>query len=226
LTLNPTLESMAQDAIPRTNDDRTFGVANMAPNASRYNGQIRYFSGYGDRQSESLTDAYKNGAGGQLNVCEYTEFGSGFHRNEEGENSAVIIIFGKPAAAPAPAAPVEAAAPVAPPPTNCPPGSKTATVDPPARCEGPTNAVTMNITKEGINANAAITNNSALPADCAYTATKTAGLIGPGSVNRSASVGPNSTESITDLLWPLPPGHLPRDGDVHGHIRRQADNDR
>ena len=50
----------------------------------------------------------------------------------------------------------------------------------------------------------AITNNSALPAERAYTATKTSGLIGPGTVNRSVSVGPNSTGNITDLTWPPP----------------------
>ena len=51
---------------------------------------------------------------------------------------------------------------------------------------------------------AGVTNNSTLPAECAYTAIKTAGLIGPGSVERSISVGPNSTQSISDLLWPPP----------------------
>jgi hypothetical protein len=87
---------------------------------------------------------------------------------------------------------------------DCPPGSKAATATPPAVCEAPTNAVSMNITQEGLNANVAITNNSALPAECAYTATKTSGLLGPGTVNRNISVGPNATGNITDLLWPAP----------------------
>ena len=85
---------------------------------------------------------------------------------------------------------------------DCPPGSKAATATPPAVCEAPTNAVSMNITQEGLNANVAITNNSALPAECAYTATKTGGLLGPASVSRNISVGPNSTGNITDMLWP------------------------
>jgi hypothetical protein len=60
----------------------------------------------------------------------------------------------------------------------------------------------MNITQEGLNANVAITNNSALPAECAYNATKTGGLLGPASVSRNLSVPANATGNITDLLWP------------------------
>ena len=87
-------------------------------------------------------------------------------------------------------------------PTQCPPGSAATEVPAGQQCEGPKNAVTMQVTQEGLNANVAITNNSALPADCAYTATKTGGLLGPASVSRNVSVGPNSTGNITDLLWP------------------------
>ena len=88
------------------------------------------------------------------------------------------------------------------PPKACPPGSAAESVPFGQQCQGPTNAVVMNITQEGLNANVAITNNSALPAECAYTATKTGGLLGPGSVSRNISVGPNSTGNITDMLWP------------------------
>ena len=68
-------------------------------------------------------------------------------------------------------------------------------------CEGPKNAVALNISQEGLNANVAITNNSALPAECAYTGTKVSGLLG-NNVSRNISVGPNSTGNITDLLGP------------------------
>ncbi len=88
------------------------------------------------------------------------------------------------------------------PPKTCPPGSAAPEVPFGQQCEGPKNAVTMQVTQEGLNANVAITNNSALPADCAYTATKTGGLLGPASVSRNVSVGPNSTGNITDMLWP------------------------
>lgn len=89
-------------------------------------------------------------------------------------------------------------------PTQCPPGSAAAEVPAGQQCQGPTNAVSMNITQEGLNANVAVTNNSALPAECAYTATKTGGLVGPGTVTRNVSVPANGTGNITDMLWPPP----------------------
>jgi hypothetical protein len=88
------------------------------------------------------------------------------------------------------------------PPKECPPGSAAPEVPFGQECAGPANAVSMNVTQEGLNANVAITNNSPLPAECTYTATKTGGLLGPASVNRNVSVGPNSTGNITDMLWP------------------------
>ncbi|MGP4056552.1 hypothetical protein ACTWP6_17300 [Mycobacterium sp. 4D054] len=87
---------------------------------------------------------------------------------------------------------------------NCPPGSLSATVPGDQQCAAPTNAVSMNVTRAGLNANVAVTNKSALPAECAYTATRTSGLLGPETVNRNVSVGANSTGNITDLLWPPP----------------------
>jgi hypothetical protein len=60
----------------------------------------------------------------------------------------------------------------------------------------------MRIT-HGFNAHAAVTNNSSLPAKCTYTATKNGGL-GSQTVDKSIDVGPNSTNTITDMLWPPP----------------------
>ncbi len=206
LKFNPTLESIAQSLINE-------GISD-ADIAARYNGKVRQFQGVGDPQSEALTFAYQAGAGAMLSICEYTEFGSGFFRKESflDDYDVVMIIFGKPGpAAPVdapagPAAPAEPAAPVALPPTPCPAGSKTATVDPPAQCEAPSNAISMEITEVGVlDANVAVTNSSALPADCAYKATKTKGLFGAKTIDRTLSVGPNSTGNITDLAFP-PPG--------------------
>jgi hypothetical protein len=90
------------------------------------------------------------------------------------------------------------------PPKQCPPGSETPDVPAGQQCKAPTNKVAMSITQEGLNANVAITNNSALPADCAYTAKRTSGFVGPQTVNRNLPVGANSTGNITDLLWPAP----------------------
>jgi hypothetical protein len=89
------------------------------------------------------------------------------------------------------------------PPVNCPAGSVSATVPAGQQCAAPTNAVAMKITQNGFNAHAAVTNNSSLPAKCTYTATKTGGL-GPQTVDKSIDVGPNSTNTITDMLWPPP----------------------
>jgi hypothetical protein len=100
------------------------------------------------------------------------------------------------------AASLDQCAPV--PPKTCPPGSAADTVPAGQQCQGPTNAVSMQINQEGINANATVTNNSALPAQCSYTATKTGGLVGPATVNRSVSVPANGSGNITDMLWPPP----------------------
>lgn len=87
------------------------------------------------------------------------------------------------------------------PPVKCPAGSQADTVPAGQQCAGPANAVAMNISRNGFNANAAITNKSSLPAKCTYTATKTGGL-GPQEVDRNIDVGANSTSAITDMLWP------------------------
>jgi hypothetical protein len=92
--------------------------------------------------------------------------------------------------APAPAAPVKCAA-----------GSVTDTVPAGQHCGAPTHAVALNITRNGLNARAAVTNDSTLPAKCTYTATKADG-VGPQEVDRSIDVGPKSTNTITDMLWP------------------------
>jgi hypothetical protein len=93
-------------------------------------------------------------------------------------------------------------------PVHCPAGSASSTVPPGQQCAAPTNAVAMNITQSGLNAHAAITNKSNLPASCSYTAKKTRGdivVLAPQEVDKHIDVGANSTNSITDMLWP-PPG--------------------
>jgi hypothetical protein len=86
-------------------------------------------------------------------------------------------------------------------PTKCPAGSAADTVAAGQQCAAPANAVAVNITRNGLNANVAITNKSSLPAKCSYTATKNGGL-GPQEIDRSIDVGANSTGTITDMLWP------------------------
>lgn len=94
-----------------------------------------------------------------------------------------------------------AAAPALAAPVKCPAGSVTDTVPAGQQCGAPTNAVAMSLTRSGLNAHAAVTNNSNLPAKCSYTATKTSGL-GPQEVDKSIDVGAKTTGTITDLLWP------------------------
>jgi hypothetical protein len=96
-------------------------------------------------------------------------------------------------AAPAPAAPVK-----------CPDGSMTDTVPAGQQCAAPTNAVALNITRNGLNARVVVTNNSSLLAKCTYTATKIDG-VGPQEVDKSIVVGvKGSTTTINDMLWPPP----------------------
>lgn len=120
-----------------------------------------------------------------------------------------------------PAKPVEEVKPVV-----CPAGSKTQTVIPPAQCEAapeticpdgsvtpkvpadqkcqpPSKAISMNITKGGGNADIKITNSSGLPVDCAYTANKTAGLFGDDQYNLNIKVDAHSTATNSDLIYPI-----------------------
>jgi hypothetical protein len=99
LTFNPTLESMAQAALAQFEGGTSsrYGENAGTPDASRYNGETRHFTGYGDPHAKALTNAYKAGAGSMLSNCGFTEFGSGFVRDEGAEEDAVMIIFGKPA---------------------------------------------------------------------------------------------------------------------------------
>jgi hypothetical protein len=86
-------------------------------------------------------------------------------------------------------------------PIKCPAGSQDDTVPAGKQCAAPSRAVDLRVSQSGLNANVGITNNSSLPAKCTYTATKIKG-IGPQEIDRSVDVGPKSTGTITDLLWP------------------------
>lgn len=85
-------------------------------------------------------------------------------------------------------------------PTKCPTGSLTDTVPAGQQCVPP-HGLAMNISRNGLNANVAISNNSGLPAKCSYTATKSGGF-GPQEVDRSVDIAAHGKGSITDMLWP------------------------
>ncbi len=208
---------------------RTGNTLPGVPPTGNYKGTFVTFIGNGDPAETAEIHAEVK-ADSAIHECSNKDFGVGFFRVNDSDN--VAIVLGKPAApqpvqcpdgstvpagqtcpvkpaqvncpqgSPTPqAASLDQCAPV--PPTNCPPGSVSANVPAGQQCGAPTNAVAMSITRDPdvFNADVAITNNSSLPAQCAYTATKSGGL-GPQTVKESANVGPNSTATLTDMLWP------------------------
>ena len=110
-----------------------------------------------------------------------------------------------PPAAPA-APPVQEAPPVqqAPPPPQtkqCPDGGPVVPVADacPVKKVAPTNAVTMNVKKSGLQANVTVANTSDLAADCTYDATEANGLGLP--VHRDFSL---AAKGSTTLTFPAP----------------------
>ena len=144
--------------------------------------KTKAFLGFGDPQAAAINDAYKGGAGGLINNCDYTEFGVGFIRADDVEIDTVAIVFGIPAKAAVPAAPAPAPAPV---PAPAPP--KVA----------PTNAVTVTFDK-GFQWTVNVTSTADIPGTCTYAATNP---VLPGS-NRNFAIGPRGTASFTVLAPP------------------------
>jgi hypothetical protein len=98
--------------------------------------------------------------------------------------------------------PLKCNTPVAPASTHCPDGAVKPDVVPPETCAPPTNAVTMNISRNGLtNARVEIINNGNLGGRCSYDASSDSGLL--PSVSRTVDVAPKGGKAtITDLLWP------------------------
>ncbi|MET0451036.1 MAG: hypothetical protein ABW137_04310 [Mycobacterium sp.] len=145
-------------------------------------------SGSGDPQAAAINAAYRDGAGGWISNCDYTEFGVGFVRDEGAENDVVAIVFGAPAkAAPPPAAVPPSAA--APPP---------AAVPPPAPPKvAPKDAVRVSFVK-GFQWTVNVTSTADIAGKCTYVATNP---LLPGA-NRSFDIGPRGSASFTVLAPP------------------------
>jgi hypothetical protein len=85
--------------------------------------------------------------------------------------------------------------------TKCPEGSVAPEVPADQKCAAPTNAVTMNISRDGLtNARVEINNTGNLGGRCSYDARSDSGLL--PSVARTVDLAPKGNATITDLLWP------------------------
>lgn len=122
------------------------------------------------------------------------------HFPDKDDNTAYAnYTFNPPAKPAAPAAPAPAAPPAAAP-VPCPDGSTVpAGQTCPVKKVAPTNAVTMNVQKAGLQVNVTVGNTSDLAAQCTYDATEANGLGSP--VHRDFSL---AAKGSTTLNFPAP----------------------
>lgn len=185
--------------------DAQHRVSNRLPGVPAA-GQYKGITVGGDSAADPTSDAITllvNEMRGSITNCRFKDFGVGMSRNEDLETSYVSIFLGEPpAAAPAPA-PVEQPRPI-----KCtggptiPAGQTCPPKPPPAPVEAaPTNAVTLNIVREGLRAKVTVGNTSNLRAQCTYNATEVLGLGIP--VSRDFEVNPKGTTPL-EFAAPLP----------------------
>lgn len=193
LNYNIDLEGNAQALI----GNRSPGV----PPSGRYNGKTAENDAQEDPTSAAisvLVDKMRP----LITNCSYKDFGVGMVRNDDREFSVVSLALGEPpAAAPVPQ-PVPEQRPIrctgggtVPAGQTCPPKP------PPAVEQAPTNAVTLNIVREGLRAKVTVGNTSNLRAQCTYNATEVLGLGIP--ISRNFEVNPKSTTPL-EFAAPLP----------------------
>ena len=188
LNYNFDLEGEAQHRV----GNRLPGV----PPAGQYKGRVYQGHASSDPTSRA-TEILVNEMRPQITNCSYKDFGVGMARDEGEETSFVSIVLGEPpVAAPLP----EAATPKpAERPIKCTggptiPARQTCPPKPPPAEMAPTNAVTLNIVREGLRAKVTVGNTSNLQAQCTYNATEVKGLGIP--VNRDFTVNPKSTTPL------------------------------
>lgn len=192
LNYNIDLEGNAQAMV----GNRSPGV----PPAGRYNGK----TAEGDSQEDPTSEAIRvlvDTMRPLITNCAYKDFGVGMVRNDDREFSVVSLALGEPPAAPPPP-------PAAQKPIRCtgggtvPAGQTCPPKPPPAAVEqAPTNAVTLDIVREGLRAKVTVGNTSNLRAQCTYNATEVNGLGIP--VSREFEVNPKGTTPL-EFAAPLP----------------------
>ena len=188
------LEDLAQTAI-RYGDVR-------GGDLSSYPGKAKLVIGWGDPQAAAINSTYRQGAGPLINDCSYTEFGVGFHRDEDSEYDTVSMVFGTPAKVAAPAAPAPATDPVltpTPATRQCPAGSPTPTVPAFGSCAPPTNQVSVSVKKGGAQWTVTATSTTDIAGKCTFVATNP---ILPGA-NKNFDIAPKGSASFTVLAAPL-----------------------
>lgn len=173
-----------------------------------YNGKTLAFLGSGDPQKAAINSAFSRGAGGLVTNCDFTEFGVGFIRYEDGQPlgagnrrgddatiDVVTIVFGSPPKAAAPPV-VEAPVVEAPKPAKvpCPAGSPVAEVDagqvcPPVVVPDVTNAISANFATGLLSVKVTVSNSSDLSAKCTYDAT-------PFDVHRDFTIAPKGEKVL------------------------------
>ncbi|CAN3126752.1 hypothetical protein ACNUDN_02560 [Mycobacterium sp. smrl_JER01] len=188
LNYNIDLEGEAQHRV----GNRLPGV----PPAGQYRG--RMYQGHASSDPTSrATEILVNEMRPQITNCSYKDFGVGMARDDGEETSFVSIALGEPpAAAPEPAGrPIKCTGgPTIPAGQTCPPKPPAPPVE-----QAPTNAVTLDIRREGLRTKVTVGNTSNLRAQCTYNATEVNRLGIP--VNRDFEVNPKST---TPLEFPAP----------------------
>ncbi|WP_255507316.1 hypothetical protein [Mycolicibacterium sp. 018/SC-01/001] len=151
------------------------------PPAGRYRGKVAEARMSGDPTSEATEDLI-NQQRPLIANCSYKDFGVGMRRSGNDEFSVVGLSLGEPAA-------------VAPPPPPRPEPAPAPAPAPPAPVEtAPTNAVTLNIVREGLRAKVTVGNTSNLQAQCTYNAREVNGLGLP--ISRDFGVNPKGTTPL------------------------------
>ncbi|ANE82471.1 hypothetical protein A7U43_27280 [Mycobacterium adipatum] len=190
LNYNIDLEGNAQAMVGNTSP----GV----PPGGRYNGMTATTEEYGDPTADAIAGLI-NKIRPLISNCSYKDYGVGMSRwNDE---SRVSVSLGEPpAAAPVPV-PEPAGRPI-----KCTggptiPAGQTCPPKPPPAEMAPTNAVTLDIRREGLRAKVTVGNTSNLRAQCTYNAKEVLGLGIP--VSRNFEVNPKGTTPL-EFAAPLP----------------------
>ena len=187
LNYNDTLQALAQNRIRL--DDEQFPVRGI------YEGEQVTVWAQGDPTARATQDLIGR-AGNQIRDCKYKDYGVGMVRWGGGSDmSSVSVALG----APKPPAPAPAAEPPAPRILRPAPPARPAPASVPEPPKAPTNAVTMNITRAGLQVRVDVASTADIPGRCTYNAREVNGLGFPAS--RDFNLGPKGS---TTLNFPRP----------------------